>query len=971
MFYIIRDFDGGTVSLAADVDGSVMSKALSAECAAYARPITILATVTDASLRNRCVWAGRTNVREGATDVYVDPGRLIPSIDDLLAQISAMEAATTAALAAAEGALQPQSAAPLYDPDGTYAIDDLCTYLGVLYRCSATISSPEAWTAGHWTAVDVAELLDEKFTTAAASTSAAGLAPQATAPAAGLRNILGIDSGETGYANKALYDTTAPSTQAYGDSAAVGTAMTAARRDHKHAMPNNPAASTSAAGLAPQATAPAAGLRNVLGIDNTETGYANKPLFDATAPSTQAFGDAAAVGTAMTAARRDHKHAMPVVVNGLSSTSATSALAAAQGKALNDAKADRAASPTEGNIATLDANGNPTDGGTALSDVNSQLADIANYPRLWRKTAVLSVAQVTPGSSSPLDATVKTVATQAGSGDPSPSNIRAITGRSSAKVKRTGKNLASNAAYLAVAQYNDCVKTEADLQPSTTYFVSLVIPSGERYYPNEGLFITTGNTPVGTGTRVSMALTTKPVISKSDIQQYTAGSENRWRIFKNVLITTTSGTASGLQIELGSVATAYEPYSGTELTLTPATALYGVAGAEDEIGVDGHEVHNTALITFNGTENWNRSQSSTTGKFLYTLAVSPATLSTPNSQVANIVCSHYVPISGNSQYLRSKDHCIAIPSQGGIFIYDATYEDEVNTTTFKAYLAAQYTAGTPVQVLYQLATPTTAQGTAQALTALAQTDKYTPRLNNVYSDGGNVVVGYAQHPSKTYDFLTEKTGYGIASGLIVSAQSTPNMTVAVSGGVAYMADGTRFAPIAVSALAINTADATNPRIDIVYLASDGVVSYLAGTEAATPVAPTVPTGGLLLSQISVAAGATTVVTANITDMRKGLWSDAWYTPTLLNSWTTYSSKTPKYRQDLVGRVRLKGAVAGGTLNTTAFTLPAGYRPLETQYMPVVSNGAFGYITIDTSGNVKCVAGSTTYFALDGVTFPTV
>ncbi len=33
--------------------------------------------------------------------------------------------------------------------------------------------------------------------------------------------------------------------------------------------------------------------------------------FDATSPTTQAFGDAAAVGTAAFAARRDHKHAMP------------------------------------------------------------------------------------------------------------------------------------------------------------------------------------------------------------------------------------------------------------------------------------------------------------------------------------------------------------------------------------------------------------------------------------------------------------------------------------------------------------------------------------------------------------------------------------------------------------------------------------------------------------------------------------
>ena len=39
--------------------------------------------------------------------------------------------------------------------------------------------------------------------------------------------------------------------------------------------------------------------------------------FDATAPSTQAFGDAAVVGVATVAARRDHKHAMMAAPGGL------------------------------------------------------------------------------------------------------------------------------------------------------------------------------------------------------------------------------------------------------------------------------------------------------------------------------------------------------------------------------------------------------------------------------------------------------------------------------------------------------------------------------------------------------------------------------------------------------------------------------------------------------------------------------
>jgi hypothetical protein len=70
-------------------------------------------------------------------------------------------------------------------------------------------------------------------------------------------------------------------------------------------------ANTTNHGLLLKATAPAAGLTNVVAIENGETAYKNKALFDATVPSTQAFGDAAAAGSAVVAARRDHKHAMP------------------------------------------------------------------------------------------------------------------------------------------------------------------------------------------------------------------------------------------------------------------------------------------------------------------------------------------------------------------------------------------------------------------------------------------------------------------------------------------------------------------------------------------------------------------------------------------------------------------------------------------------------------------------------------
>jgi hypothetical protein len=69
-------------------------------------------------------------------------------------------------------------------------------------------------------------------TTLNATTSSHGLCPKAVAPASGLMNVLGIANGESAMSNKALFDTTAP---ANVGTAAAGTEVIAARRDHVHA----------------------------------------------------------------------------------------------------------------------------------------------------------------------------------------------------------------------------------------------------------------------------------------------------------------------------------------------------------------------------------------------------------------------------------------------------------------------------------------------------------------------------------------------------------------------------------------------------------------------------------------------------------------------------------------------------------------------------------------------------------------
>ena len=155
-------------------------------------------------------------------------------------------------------------------------------------------------------------------TTNDASTTKHGFAPKATAPAAGIINLLGIANGETAYTCKALLDDTNP--EALG-TAGPGTQLVAARRDHVHQMPTLDGvaaptdvttldASTTAHGLILKATAPAAGIRNVVAIDNAETVYKNTALVDTTNP--EVLGTAGP-GSSLIAARRDHVHTMPTL----------------------------------------------------------------------------------------------------------------------------------------------------------------------------------------------------------------------------------------------------------------------------------------------------------------------------------------------------------------------------------------------------------------------------------------------------------------------------------------------------------------------------------------------------------------------------------------------------------------------------------------------------------------------------------
>lgn len=105
-------------------------------------------------------------------------------------------------------------------------------------------------------------------------------------------------------------------------------------------------------------------------------------------------------------------------------------------------------------------------------------------------------------------------------------------------------------------------------------------------------------------------------------------------------------------------------------------------------------------------------------------------------------------------------------------------------------------------------------------------------------------------------------------------------------------------------------------------------------------------------------------------------------PAFENSWVNFdASASPTgraaafYRHE--GRVYLSGVIKAGASTTTAFTLPAGYLPIDQTndalQIPVACSGGIGQVSVRTNGEIRpsnVTAGTnvSTYCFLDGVSF---
>lgn len=165
-----------------------------------------------------------------------------------------------------------------------------------------------------------------------------------------------------------------------------------------------------------------------------------------------------------------------------------------------------------------------------------------------------------------------------------------------------------------------------------------------------------------------------------------------------------------------------------------------------------------------------------------------------------------------------------------------------------------------------------ADGAGNISAAVANTDYAAATHASRHAAGAADAVSLTSIATAGVDYTSPTTisminGGGVFTGGVVTAQGTPDQTVAVSAGSFITPEGKRYAFDAVSALAATAADGSNPRIDIVYVTSAGVVTYLAGTAASSPAQPSTPANGTILAAVARATGDNTIATSDITDQR--------------------------------------------------------------------------------------------------------
>lgn len=298
----------------------------------------------------------------------------------------------------------------------------------------------------------------------------------------------------------------------------------------------------------------------------------------------------------------------------------------------------------------------------------------------------------------PLGVTVDFAPIQEGAGDPSPENVRPIKAREGVTVERCGENLLDESRFPIIKTQNYIRTTSEMTLPAGTYTVCVLSVANGVYARGADVEYTYNSNKHTFTLARQTAIRLDAYWSKGRPEK----DENIWLIEGNEW-------------------RPYTPYTGQTATLTLPAPCYG--GELDAVTGKGQETWK--LLTLDGNDL--KFSPSENNKFWNMRFYTAPGIAFP----AQIKCTH---INGSLFWLNTNYDFIFTTKKQMVGLFETV--DELN-----AYCAAQYAAGTPIQIAYKVATPTPITATGdKPIPALAGT-------NTVLTDGDSLTVTGREDPT--------------------------------------------------------------------------------------------------------------------------------------------------------------------------------------------------------------------------------
>ncbi len=355
--------------------------------------------------------------------------------------------------------------------------------------------------------------------------------------------------------------------------------------------------------------------------------------------------------------------------------------------------------------------------------------------------------------------------TETGTGDKSPDNPYTIAGNEPVKITASGKNLfditemsyktGSGSTYEVLE--NSTIRVTVSLA-GTYRYVSFVTHAFDHL---KGQEVTASADMVMSGSNNGQMVIQFLTNGASTVNQYIKPSTG-FKTFTvpeafdevNLVFYSNADSAEGqvgdtvtyanIQIEAGNARTAFDAFASEEYALPTLEPLYSLLGGVCDTfeAAIGTETRRVGIITLDGTEAISNNitfGNITMFSYLHLLTDKKSVSSAESAGH----CTH-LPF----EVPTALDHTCAYTELAALYLI---LPNSIATTIAQAqeWLAAQYQAGTPVTLVYQLAEPIITQHNPIAITIPAPT-------TNISADAGEVNITYTKDTSKVIASLEDR-----------------------------------------------------------------------------------------------------------------------------------------------------------------------------------------------------------------------